>query len=235
MDPGGRAAGLTAVVAVGAGAVVAVAGAGKAGLVIGAAGVGVAVGAVVAATSWSAVPVPDPAIVAGVGAAFAALAVRFGWSWTLPAEATFIAGLVALAGCDLDRLVLPNRILYPMASITAGWLLIAAGAGGDWSRLGVAALCSVAAFAVFGVVNLVNPRWLGFGDVRLAAAVGLALGWVGPGAALFGFVLANGLGIVVALVLLGLRWTTRQTPLPFGVFLATGAVVALLGGTGFAR
>lgn len=171
-----------------------------------------------------------PAVEAATAVLFVGVALRFGWSWTTPAVDAFVAGLLALACIDLERYLLPKRIVYPTAALTGAFLLVAAIAGGQWSRLGVAVACAAAAFALFFVLNLINPKWLGFGDVRLVAVIGLVLGWLGVPYLLVGLLAGNLLGIVVAAVAIASGRMTRSTPMPYGVFLAVGAVVAILAG-----
>jgi leader peptidase (prepilin peptidase)/N-methyltransferase len=164
------------------------------------------------------------------GGLFAAVAVRFGVSWTTPAVDAFVAGLVALACIDLERLLLPRRVVYATAALSGVFLVAGAVTTGQWSRLGVALACAAVAFGAFFALNWINPRWLGFGDVRLVAVIGLVLGWLGVRYVLVGFLAANVVGLVVAAVLLGLGRIQRQTPIPYGVFLAAGALVAVLAG-----
>ena len=165
------------------------------------------------------------------GALFALVALRFGWSPTLPAMLIFVAGLVALAFCDLDRLVLPKRIVYATAVLVAVALLSAAAATGQWHRLAVSAACAAAGLVVFRLIYFISPRAMGFGDVRLAPLISGTLGWLGVGYALVGFLLANVLGVVIGLALIAGRRASRRTRLPYGVFLAAGAMLALpLGG-----
>ena len=57
----------------------------------------------------------------------------------------------------------------------------------EWDRPRVAALGGVAFFALFFVVNLLDPRWMAFGDVRLSLVVGFGLAWISPLALLRGF------------------------------------------------
>ncbi|MGH9069398.1 MAG: prepilin peptidase, partial [Acidimicrobiales bacterium] len=73
-----------------------------------------------------------PAVESLTALLFVGIALRFGWSWTLPAELVLVAGLVALAGCDLDNYLLPKRIVYPTLLGVAVAALVAAGATGRW-------------------------------------------------------------------------------------------------------
>lgn len=167
-------------------------------------------------------------ITAGV---FVEVAVRFGWSWSLPGELAFVAGLVALAFCDLDHLVLPKRIVYPTGALVAGGLVLAAAVQGSWGRLGTAVACAAVELSVLFAIRVISPRAMGFGDVRLGPLIAFALGWLGVSDAVIGFLLANLIGAVVGLALILAHRATRRTPVPYGLFLAFGAVLALpLGG-----
>jgi leader peptidase (prepilin peptidase) / N-methyltransferase len=169
-----------------------------------------------------------PVLEAVAGVSFALAALRLGWSPTLPVILVFFGGLVALAACDLEHHLLPRRIVYPTGA-AAGLLLVAASAAtGGWRRLGVAAGCGLAAFGLSYLIHAVNPRWLGFGDVRLSALIGVVLGWLGPGSLWVGLVIANLLGLAVMAGLMVTGRAGRSTAFPFGVFLAAGAVAAVL-------
>jgi leader peptidase (prepilin peptidase) / N-methyltransferase len=158
---------------------------------------------------------------------FVLVALRFGWSWTLPAMTIFVAGLVALAFTDLDHLLLPRAIVYPLAGLVLAALLLAAAVQGSWHRLVVALLCALVEFLLLFTINFISPRSMGFGDVRFGPVIALALGWLGWIYAFFGFLAANLAGAVVGLILIAVGRTGRKTPIPFGVFLALGAVIAI--------
>lgn len=154
---------------------------------------------------------------AAVGFSFA----RFGLGFAGFETAFAAAVLVALGAVDLDRHVIPNRVVLPAASLLAVAVLLhdpAAGAG----RLAWAA----GAFAAFLLLALVYPAGLGMGDVKLALFLGLALG----GAVITALVLGL---LAAALVSLGVlaRYgpAGRKVAIPLGTFLAVGALVALLG------
>ncbi len=174
-----------------------------------------------------------PALEALTAVLFLAAAFRFGWSPTLPAVMVFFAGLVALAAVDVERYLLPKKIVYPTGAMVGAILVIATAVQGQWSRLAVAAACGGVAFGLFFALNYANPAWLGFGDVRLAAVIGVMLGWLGVAYVLLAFLIANLAGIVVMGALMGAGKAGRKTKMPYGVFLAAGAVLAVFGGAAF--
>lgn len=169
-----------------------------------------------------------PLVEALTGALFVGVALRFGWSWSLPAELILVAGLVALSFIDLEHMLLPKVVVYPLGGGVLAGLVLAAAVEGQWRRLGIAAACAGAEFALLFAINFASPRSLGFGDVRLGPVIALALGWIGWRWAFLGFVAANLVGAVVGIVLIALRRAGRRTPVPFGVFLAIGAYAAMM-------
>ncbi|SCK34865.1 A24 family peptidase [Streptomyces sp. WMMB 322] len=136
-----------------------------------------------------------------------------------------------LAAVDLRAQRLPDILTLPLAVATAALLGLAAlapRAGGEWTGalLGGAVLA-----AAYFVMFLLNPRGMGFGDVKLAAALGLALGWYGWNVVFagtfLGFLLAACYGL--AQVLAGRA--KLKTAVPFGPFMLLGTLAGvLLGG-----
>jgi leader peptidase (prepilin peptidase)/N-methyltransferase len=157
-----------------------------------------------------------------------AVTLRFGWTAQLPAWLWFVAVGLLLTVVDLREQLLPNRVLLPGLLGGLALLALAAGADGDWSSLGRAALAGGAAFAVLLVMALAAPSGLGMGDVKLAGLLGLYLGWLGWPVVLVGFLLGFLLQAVVGLALLAARRVGRRTGLPFGPALLGGALVAAL-------
>jgi leader peptidase (prepilin peptidase) / N-methyltransferase len=184
-------------------------------------------------SAWSRRDV-DPtraAILAGLTVAvFAGLAVRYQDSWVLPAFLVLAAGLVALSVIDLEHFLLPNRIVYPLAAGTLALLAVAAWGDDAWGALGRAVLGGAAAMVALGVLHLVSPRSMGFGDVKLAFVLGLVLGWLGWSELVLGLFCGFLAGAVVGLALIVLRHRGRKDHLPFGPFLAFGTLVVLLWG-----
>ncbi len=171
-----------------------------------------------------------PLIELSCAALFAGTAARLGYNWDLPAFLVFVASLLALSAIDVELLVLPKTIIYPTLAGVGALLILAAGVTGEWHRLLVASLCAMGWFVVFFAINFASPRALGFGDVRLAPVLGLCLGWLGIRYVVLGFFAANLVGAVIGLALIAAKKMSREQPIPYGVFLAVGAGIALYAG-----
>jgi leader peptidase (prepilin peptidase)/N-methyltransferase len=134
----------------------------------------------------------------------------------------FVTMLVAVTLTDLERRIIPNRIL-----IAAAVLGVAIAAIGDPGSLPERAIAAVAAGGLLFGAALAYPRGMGMGDVKLAAAMGLFLGR-GVGPAILVALLA---GSAVGLALIARHGAAaRKRAIPFGPFLALGGVVGLLAG-----
>jgi leader peptidase (prepilin peptidase)/N-methyltransferase len=132
----------------------------------------------------------------------------------------FVTALLSVTLTDLERRIIPNRILL-VAAIAA----VAIAAVGEPSSLPERGIAAVAAGGVFLLVALAYPRGMGLGDVKLAAVMGLFLGSnVAP--AILAALLA---GSVVGLAMIASQGgAARKRAIPFGPFLALGGVVGLL-------
>ena len=171
-----------------------------------------------------------PLVEAATAGLFAGVAARIGFSWTLPAYLVLAAGLLALACTDMEHLLLPKRIVYPVLGLVGVLLVGAAAITGHWHNLLVAGISGAVWFVIFFTMNFISPRALGFGDVRLAPVLGLALGWLGIRYVLLGFFAANLFGAIIGLALIASKRMTRQQQVPYGVFLAVGTLLAILAG-----
>ena len=171
-----------------------------------------------------------PLVELACGALFAGTAARFGHQWDLPAYLALFAGLLALSCIDVERMILPKKIVYPLTLLVAALLLLAAAATGNWHGYLVGAICAAGWFIVFFALNYASPKVLGFGDVRLSLVLGLSLGWLGIGYVLLGFFAANVIGAVVGIALIATKHMERQSRIPYGVFLASGCAVAVFAG-----
>ena len=159
-----------------------------------------------------------------------AMAARFGTTWDLPPYLVLVSGLVALSMIDLDHYLLPNRVLYPTGIAMTALFVLAAALDDSWGDLGRALLCGAVAFLIFFVIHLISPRCMGFGDVRLSFVLGVALGWLSWRHVYLGLFLGFLLGAVVGVALIATGLRTRKDHVPFGPFLALGAIIAILAG-----
>jgi leader peptidase (prepilin peptidase) / N-methyltransferase len=171
--------------------------------------------------------VRPPLVEVGTALLFALTAVRFGWSWELPAF-LFLAGTaVLLTVVDLQHQLLPNRIVLPSIGIAACLLAVAALGTGEWPPLLRAVEAAAVLYVVFVVLVLISPRSIGMGDAKLAALLGLYLGWLGWDIVLLGIAA----GFVVQAVLAGLLLATRRIglkgQLPFGPAMLVGAALVI--------
>jgi leader peptidase (prepilin peptidase)/N-methyltransferase len=153
-------------------------------------------------------------------AACALAFVRFGFGFDAFAACFFACVLVALAAIDLERHILPNRILLPAVAVL-GAAELAADPGTGWRRL----VWGAGAFGVLFALALAYPAGLGMGDVKLAFFLGLGLGRGVIAALLLGCL---GAGIAGIIVLARYGLAGRKIALPFGPFLALAALVMLL-------
>ncbi|MFN8111252.1 MAG: prepilin peptidase [Thermoleophilia bacterium] len=149
-----------------------------------------------------------------------ALAVfSFGPTWKGLAAAVMAVVLVPVVAIDLEHKLIPDVVVLPAALVGLG-LMVAADPAAWWKP--VAAAAGAAAF-IF-LLWLLYPGGMGFGDVKLALLLGAVLGAsVVP--AMF---VAFGAGSLLGLALLVRHGAgARKMAVPFGPFLAMGALVAL--------
>ncbi|WJY52272.1 A24 family peptidase [Streptomyces chengbuensis] len=136
------------------------------------------------------------------------------------------AVLLALVDRHVHRL--PDQLTLPLAvaaAVLLGGAALLPGAGGSWPT---ALLGGPVLGAAYLVLFLVNPNGMGFGDVKLALSLGVALGWYGWEVLFVGAFAGFLLGAVYGLGLVVLRGAGRGTAIPFGPFMISGALLGLL-------
>jgi leader peptidase (prepilin peptidase) / N-methyltransferase len=147
--------------------------------------------------------------------------------WVAIAVAFLLVLMPAVAAIDIEHRIIPNRLMYPALVVFPVYLTVAKlfGAPVDLVRM-------VLGFALYGgalfVVAIIS-RGMGMGDVKLAALVGLVLGSLGlryVGVAAGAAIVLGGVGAIVALLL----GRGRKSAIPFGPYLAAGAVVSAFWG-----
>ncbi|WNM29903.1 prepilin peptidase [Streptomyces sp. Li-HN-5-11] len=134
--------------------------------------------------------------------------------------------LLALVDHRVHRL--PDLLTLPLAAATAALLGLAAllpAAAGSWPT---ALLGGLALGAAYFVLFLLNPAGMGFGDVKLALALGAALGWYGWPVLIAGGFAGLVYGAVYGLALVVLGRARRGSAIPLGPFMLGGALTGLL-------
>lgn len=166
-----------------------------------------------------------PMVEAGLGLVFAAaVLVLHDQATQLAMGLVLLTTLAAVTLTDLERRIIPNSILIVAALAGVAISLT------DPSALGERAIAAAAAGGFFLLAALLYPSGMGMGDVKLAALIGFFLGRAVVPAVL----VALAVGAVVGIVIIALKGGQegRKQAVPFGPFLALGALVGLLAGNG---
>jgi leader peptidase (prepilin peptidase)/N-methyltransferase len=163
-----------------------------------------------------------PLVELATAALVAACFLRFGLSGRAFVGAFFVAVLVALSAIDFERRILPDKIVLPSTVVVLGaQVALYPGQALEWVLAALAA-----SFFLFAAL-LAYPKGMGMGDVKLALLLGAALGRDVAVGLMVGMLAA----MVVGVVLLARHGpAARKMAIPFGPFLALGAIVALFAG-----
>lgn len=171
-----------------------------------------------------------PVVEAVTGVVFVLVLLRIGVSWALPAYLYLAAIGIALAVIDLQTHRLPNAIVLPSIPVVAFLLAGASWGAGDWDALVRAGIGGAGLFVLYFAMLLAYPAGMGFGDVKLAPVLGMALAWLGWGELAVGAFGAFLLGGVFSIVLLASGRVTRKSGIPFGPWMILGAALGVAAG-----
>ena len=164
-----------------------------------------------------------PAIEAATGVLFALVVATQDDALRVALGLLLTSALVPITLIDLDVRRIPDAITLPasIAALVAGLLL-------DMGFVPEQLSAGAAAFAFFLAAALLYPRGMGMGDVKLAGMLGLYLGRAVAPAMLFA--LLAGVAAGLAIIARGGAAQGRKTAVPFGPFLAGGALIAFFVG-----
>jgi leader peptidase (prepilin peptidase) / N-methyltransferase len=169
------------------------------------------------------IPARYPLVEAGTAALCASVVIANGTDEDALLGLALVLLLVPVTLIDLDHRIIPNKLML-VGAIVAPALVLATAPDDLVEHL----VAGVAAGGFFLLAVLAYPRGMGMGDVKLAAVLGLFLGRaVGP--AVFIALISGTLVGAAVIARKGAR-EGRKTAVPFGPFLALGAVVALFAG-----
>lgn len=169
-----------------------------------------------------------PLVEAGTGLLFGIVGWWVGPAWELPAYLYLAAIGVALTMIDLDVRRLPDAIVLPAYPVALLLLTGAAALSGEWGQLLRALIGCAAVFLLYGILFVVKPGGMGFGDVKLSGVLGLYLGWWSWSALAVGTFAAFLLGGVVGLALVVAGRAGRKARIPFGPWMIAGGFLGIL-------
>ena len=156
-----------------------------------------------------------------------AVAWHFGYGWQALAALVLTWALIALSVIDIDHQLLPDSITLPFL-----WLGLILSLFPLFADMRAALIGAVAGYLslwiVYQVFKLVTGKeGMGFGDFKLLALLGAWLGWQ---ALPIVILLSSLVGAVVGVILITVQGRDKQTPIPFGPYLAAAGWISLLWG-----
>jgi leader peptidase (prepilin peptidase) / N-methyltransferase len=180
------------------------------------------------------IPAFHPVVELLVPAGFLLSVWAIGWDWRLLPVLWLVPVGVAVSVIDLRTLIVPTRIVWPALGVSVVLSVVAVAAGGgEWAWLLTAVVGALALSAPLFLIWFINPRGMGFGDVRLSVLLGWTVGFyagtrpaAGAIGALLALALASIVGVVMGVVVLGARG--RKAQVPFGPSLVIGAITCSL-------
>ena len=161
------------------------------------------------------------------GALFVAGYVIYGWTPLLAVRLAFACSMVVLFAIDLRHHILPNIITVPGIVVGFALSLILPVPGWKSSLIGLLAGGGVLFAIAEAYYRLRGVEGLGMGDVKMLSMIGAFLGWP---LMLVTLVLASFAGSIIGVGIIASGRGGMKAALPFGTFLAVGALTAAVAG-----
>jgi leader peptidase (prepilin peptidase)/N-methyltransferase len=168
------------------------------------------------------IPLRLPIVEVITGLLFAFLAWKFGLGLQLGISLVYACLIIIIFVIDLENQLVLNKLVYPSAVLALVFSFF-------WPGLGILSALEGGALglAVLALIVIIYPAGMGWGDVKLAALVGLMTGFPLVVVALLLSVITGG---VVGAGLLAFKVKGRKDAIPFAPFLAASAMIVLLWG-----
>jgi leader peptidase (prepilin peptidase)/N-methyltransferase len=168
-----------------------------------------------------------PIIEAISGLVAAYIGLRYGMTLAMVGALIFAWALIALTAIDIDTQLLPDDITLPLL-----WLGLLANLNNAFVPLSSAVIGAVAGYlslwTVYWLFKLTTGKeGMGFGDFKLLSAIGAWLGWKMLPVVIL---MSSLVGAIVGIVLIVFARHGRNTPIPFGPYLAAAGLIALFWG-----
>jgi leader peptidase (prepilin peptidase) / N-methyltransferase len=168
-----------------------------------------------------------PVIELACGILSAYIGWRFGLTLAMAGALVFAWSLIALTAIDIDTQLLPDDITLPLL-----WLGLLVNLNGAFVPLASAVIGAVAGYlslwSVYWLFKLATKKeGMGYGDFKLLGAIGAWLGWKMLPAVIL---LSSVVGAVVGISMIVFARHGRNTPIPFGPYLAIAGLIAMFWG-----
>lgn len=149
----------------------------------------------------------------------------FGFTATACVYASLVSALIVVTGTDLYHYMIPDVVTLPGIVIGLLCAVLILPVGIVDSLLGVLVGGGSLWFLAWVSPYIFGKEGMGGGDIKLMAMVGSFIGWQPT---LLAIMIGSLLGSVIGGGLMVARIMRREQYIPFGPFLAIGAVLALL-------
>jgi leader peptidase (prepilin peptidase)/N-methyltransferase len=175
----------------------------------------------------TAISVRYPLVEALTGTLIGLVSWKFGYGSLAVFAWVFTFALIALTFIDFDTQLLPDDITLPLL-----WLGLLFNLNTGFTDIKSALIGAMAGYlilwSIYWLFKLVTGKeGMGYGDFKLLAAIGAWFGWQLLPAVIL---LSSVLGAVIGIALIVFTKRGRETPMPFGPFLAIGGIAALFFG-----
>ena len=180
------------------------------------------------------IPLRSPIVEFATAAIFAFLAWHYGLSLELAFAVIYAGIFIVIFAIDLEQELILNIVVFPAMILAFAFSFFWGGFEELWPKIGPGFVLSALLGGAVGFVLMLLPylltrgRGMGYGDVKLAAFIGLMSGFPLVLVALLVGIIAGGL--VAVFLLLSRMVKSRKAAIPYGPFLAVGAMVALIWG-----
>ncbi len=166
------------------------------------------------------------------GLLFVLILHSFGFSWATPVYFLLAAMLVVITFIDLDHQIIPDVISLPGILIGFGGSFLIPWISWSDSLLGILLGGGLLLAIAWGYEFITKREGMGGGDIKLLAMLGAFLGWKAIFPVVF---MASLVGSLTGIPVMLFKKKNSQLPLPFGPFLALGAIIYLLWGVDIVR
>lgn len=168
------------------------------------------------------IPIRVPIVEAATAAIFLALYFQYGPSVELAIALFYAATLLVVFVTDMETQLIMNSVVFPAMAVALAISFLSP----DPTPLNAALGWGGGLLAV-GTPYVISRQGMGFGDVKLGALIGLMVGFPHVLVALFIAVVSGGIA-AIALLALGIKG--RKDAMPFGPYMAAGAMATVLWG-----